>query len=119
MGISLPFLETIKKAYDHDIFNDKNIQLELPVEISVVESYIELLKPAYLVNIGFQSNSGSIADVVPNILNLLNELKRLKKTTKHHDLCVSLINQIKHRFKYELNSPIYRVIKKHFYLLIF
>ena len=118
-GSAFLCLETIKKAYDHGIFNDKNIQLALPVEISVVESYIELLKPAYLVNIGFQSNSGSIADVVPNILNLLNELERLKKTTKHHDLCVSLINQIKHRFKYELNSPIYRVIKKHFYLLIF
>jgi hypothetical protein len=85
------------------------MELSLPVSISNVESYIELLKPAYLVNIGFQSNTSSIADVVPNILNLLNELKKLKKKTRNIELCVSLFEAIKKKFAYELKSPVYRV----------
>ncbi len=97
-GSAFLCLETIKKAYDRGIFNDPNLELTLPIDITNVESYIKLLKPAYLMNIGFQSHTGSIADVVPNILNLLNVLKHLKKTTTHLDLCVLLINKIKKRF---------------------
>ena len=55
-----------QRAYKKNAFTEN----ECPIRIEVIESYIQILMPAYKLNLGFQSSFLSIADVIPGILRL-------------------------------------------------
>ncbi len=52
-GSANAILEIYKKAFDRGVF--QNIDCSLPFDISIIEMLLEVLKPAYLMNIDFQS----------------------------------------------------------------
>jgi len=100
----------LKKAHERGAFKDNNSALTLPVPIEVIEVYLSLLKPIFLVNIGFQHNESSIADVVPSILSLIDFYENPKTTFQGKMLANLIVAQLKKRFDYELNSNYYLVI---------
>jgi hypothetical protein len=57
-------LESVKKAYDRNAFNQSDPEMRCPVDRETVEIYLQILKPAYILNVSFQNNHSSIADVV-------------------------------------------------------
>ena len=108
-GSAYLLLELIKKANDRGVFEKADISL--PVSIGLIEKYLVILKPLYILNIGFQSNRSTIADVIPSLLKLINSLEMMesKSTETPKRLCSLLISSIKERFDYELNSKYYQV----------
>lgn len=58
--------ESVKRAFDRNMFDQDNIELSSPIELEVVELYLQILKPAYLLSISFQLNHSSIADTIPS-----------------------------------------------------
>jgi hypothetical protein len=56
-------LLSVKKAYAKGCFNENN--LECPVSIASIDLYWAILKPLYMLNISWQSNHSTIADIVP------------------------------------------------------
>ena len=121
-GSTFLMLERLKKAHKKGLFETLDSSSKLPVSIDVINSYLKILKPAYLVNIYFQRNTSSIAEVIPAILKLISNWENLLKKDSVPSSCKIfskfLIEELKRRFNYELESEIYQV---HFcnYILIF
>lgn len=69
-------LESIARAYEKDALDVNNPDHELTTPIMVIENYLNILKPVYLCNVGFQSNNSKISDVIPAILQLINKLEK-------------------------------------------
>jgi hypothetical protein len=61
---SYMMLVSYKKAYDRDAFSEN----QCPVEKKTIESYIQILAPAYDFNLLMQRNLASIADVNPSLI---------------------------------------------------
>jgi hypothetical protein len=101
-------LESLKKAYTKGLFDSLEPANKLPVSIDVINSYLKILKPAYLVNIYLQRNSSCIAEVIPPVLKLINNwelLLRQDNVSKSCKIfCKYLIDEFKRRFNYELES---------------
>jgi len=112
-GSGFLMLERIKKAYSKGLFNLDKQDLNLPVPISIINTYLKILKPIYLLNIHLQRDNSSIGEIIPAILNIINKLEIIKLTPKLssscNSLCELLREEIKTRFNYELNSEIYQV----------
>lgn len=104
-GSAFLVLEAIKKASERGALKT----IKLPVSINTIENYLKILRPAYLVNIGFQSSVSSIADVVHNILKLINYWDNFKTNQTGSKLCNLLVSAFKQRFAYELDSKLYQV----------
>lgn len=62
-------LESTKKAYDKNAFDQNDQERCCPVSIEKIELYLQILKPLYLLNIVLQSNHSTIADVIPGKKN--------------------------------------------------
>jgi hypothetical protein len=75
-------LERIKKAYSKGLFNLDKQNLNLPVPISIINTYLKILKPIYLLNIHLQRDNSSIRKIIPAILNIINKLEIIKLTPK-------------------------------------
>ena len=58
-------LESVKRAYDKGCFDAEDNEKKCPVSYEKVETYLQILKPLYLLNIAFQSKHSTIADVIP------------------------------------------------------
>jgi hypothetical protein len=121
-GSDYAILEMYKKAFDRGFF--QNIYCSLPFDISIIDMLLEILKPAYLMNINFQSKRAYIANfiLVRNLLNfeLLKNCSRrsaiklqLEKSKYLHVLgqqfCNLLVQQLEIRFSYGMNSQIIQV----------
>jgi len=65
--------------------------------------------PAYQLNLEWQSDQASIADVVPSVLILINKYERAQVDSEPRELCYFLVHYLKEKFNYELNSSIYHV----------
>ena len=50
-------LESVKKAYDRNVFNEDNV---CPISLETIETYLQILAPAYRVSIGFQKTTSTI-----------------------------------------------------------
>jgi hypothetical protein len=98
--------ESIKRAYDRDAFTD---DCPCAIDLETTEIYLQILKPAYKVSIGFQKNNSNICDVIPNILHLIDFWTNLDVPVPAKRLCRLLITCVMHKFKFELNSSIYQV----------
>ena len=105
-------LERIKKDNTKNLFSN-DLGLNCPVPIAIINTYLRILKPLYLLNINLQRDNSSIGEIIPVVLNILNKLENIKMTpimsTSCRNLCELLINELKRRFDYELNSEIYQV----------
>jgi len=62
-------LESVKRAYDKGIFDENN---KCNIELHVVETYLQILKPAYLLSLSFQRAGSSIAETIPSNSFLFN-----------------------------------------------
>jgi hypothetical protein len=102
-------LESVKKAYDRDMFNTDNPELKCPIDLKTIEIYIQILKPCYLASIHFQMPNSSIADTIPTILQLISTYKKLSVTGSYKTLCSHLIKTLEKKFFYELKSSVYQV----------
>ena len=100
-------LESVKIAYDKGAF-DTNDNL-CPYDLKTIETYHQILLPAYRVSLGFQKNSSSIAETLPYILMLLEKWKQFDLPQQPKELCLLLIACVKNKFDFELSSPTYQV----------
>ena len=89
-----------KRAYDKGTFS-KNIQC--PTALETIEVYIQILMPSYFVTLGWEKNGSSIACVIPSVLYMINAWDKMEITEpKAKELCYSLIQFVKEKFKFEL-----------------
>jgi hypothetical protein len=102
-------LEAVKRAYDRGAFDEAK---PCPIEIDIVEVYLQILAPAYLVSIGFQSKHSLIADVLIAVRRLKFTLENMNVEGEARAFCNILCEYFDEKFEYEMNSPIYKVIKK-------
>jgi hypothetical protein len=114
-GSTFLMLERLKKAHQKGIFNNIDVTNKLPVSIEFINSYLKILKSAYLVNVYFQRDSSTIGEVIPAILKLINDweviIKKEKVSSSSKKFCGLLIEECKRRFNYELKSEVYQVLK--------
>lgn len=82
---------------------------ECPVELKAIEIYLQILLPAYHFNLGLQSTGSSIAEVLPGILFLKNRWERANVDPDGRELCYFLVHYLQIKFKFESESPIYKV----------
>jgi len=111
-GSAFLVLEVIKKANDRGAFLNLNAQEISSSFFSLIEMYLLILKPAYALNICFQSNKTSIGEVIPKLFSMICvwEKTKNKLTPIGSQFVDLLICETKRRFKYEMNSNIYYVI---------
>lgn len=99
-------LESVKRAYDRGIFNG---EIECPVDLETIETYIQILAPAYRVSIGLQKTSSTISDILPSILALRSIWERMDLSGDSKRFCRMLVLSLNNKFKSELNSDIIKV----------
>ncbi len=107
-GSAFLSLETLIRA----ILKNAIQKEDLPVPLSRIETYYLVLQPSYNLNISFQSNNCTIADVVPSVLSCIEAYEEMEKTecsTYAKSLCSLLAKNIRTRFEFELNSEVYKV----------
>jgi hypothetical protein len=80
-----------------------------PVSLQVIETYIQILKPAYEFNLVMQKTESTIGDVVPSLMIIISKWRRFAVGAPYASLCKLLIKSFEHKFNYELNSDIYKV----------
>ena len=80
-----------------------------PVRFEAIEIYLQILLPAFTFNLIMQRTSSSIADVLPSLIIMMTRWSKIVVPEKYKKLCSNLIAAFKHKFKYELASPIYSV----------
>ena len=96
-----------KRAYDRGCYENG---VACPVDLDTIETYIQILKPAYLTTLGWEKNNTSIADVIPQVLFLIEFWTKMEiKNNEARELCYFLIHFIKIKFEYELGSQVYHV----------
>ena len=77
--------------------------------METVNNYLRILQPAYTVSFALQSNESSIADTIPSVLYLINYWKNLNVPQNLKCSCRLLIETVKAKFHYEVNSEVYKV----------
>ncbi|CAF0896779.1 unnamed protein product [Brachionus calyciflorus] len=60
-------LECVMKAYERGLFDSPDTELRCPIGRGEIELYVQILKPAYLLNVSFQSNHSSIAIILRHL----------------------------------------------------
>ncbi len=100
-------LEMVKRAHDRGALKN----MELPVSIDTINMYLAILKPAYLFDLHMQCSTTSIANVIPNLINLTDWWKSLEGRVSSQGklFCNLLVKEFLARFDYELNSHFYQV----------
>jgi hypothetical protein len=96
-------LESIKKAFDRNAFKD----VTLPIK--EIEIYLQILKPAYILSLNWQKETCTISDLLIGLTKYLYDLERLNIDGEASKFAFILIECIKSKFEYELNSQIYKV----------
>ena len=94
-----------QSAYRKGSFNG----VECSVLLEAIESYIQILLPAYKFNLSLQSLSSSICDVVPGVLRLKYLWERMVLSEEKQEMVYFLLHFLLKKFKHELESPIYHV----------
>ncbi len=86
-------LESFKKAYERNAFPEG---FPCPIPLEKIETYMQILLPAFKFNLIMQKKHSSIADVVHNLQLMISKWKRMKVTGNYKTLCNLLINVCKH-----------------------
>jgi len=103
---SFLMLEAFQRA---NIRNAFPAEKPCPVPLKTIEMYMQILMPAFKFNLLMKRTTSTIADVVPNVIMMLSKWNRMEVGGNYRLLCDSLNNAFKHKFNYELNSPVYAV----------
>ena len=82
-------LESVKRAYDLDLFDDSNEDLRCPISLKKVETYLQILQPAYRFSITFKNNKSSISLLIPILSRIIFSWENmdLNQNTKDWQLC--------------------------------
>ena len=83
---------------------------QCPVAIEDIEEYIQILMPAYQLNLGLQGSNSSIGDVLPGIMRLRQLWSHMEVIGEKKELIYFLLHFLQKKFSYEFKSPIYHVI---------
>ena len=110
-GSTFLMLEQIIKAEERGLLEEVKCTCPCKVPLATIKNYVSILLPAYLINIGLQRQSATIAEVVPCILRAISDWEVIKEKTSTTGkmLCECLIAEFRLRFDYELNSHLYQV----------
>jgi hypothetical protein len=98
-------LVSVKKAYEKKCFEAKRC----PIKMSTIDTYIQILKPAYEFSQLCQHSGSSIADVIPNLARMMYIWSKMNVSSSYTNLCKQLITSFKKKFNFELTSEIYQV----------
>jgi len=104
-------LENVKKAYDRNAITAEN---QCPISLETIETYLQILAPAYRISVGFQKTSSTIADIIPSVEVLLRIWNNLELTDGPKRLCKVLRLTLMNKFEDELGSEVHRVSYAHF-----
>ena len=58
-------LLSTKRGYEKKAFKQNDPELKCPVPLNTIETYLQILKPLYLLNVSWQSSHSTIADTIP------------------------------------------------------
>ena len=100
-------LLSFQKSYVRNAFST---ELPCPVTQHVIDTYIQILQPAYQFNLIMQKSDSVIGDVVPVLLIMLSKWRRFGVGAPYKRFCDLLVAAFLKKFDYELNSDIYKVI---------
>lgn len=64
-------LESIKRAYDKEAFNDEIEELMCSLSLKQVDIYLQILLPAYRCSISFQNNKSPISALIPTLNRII------------------------------------------------
>lgn len=102
-------LESVKRAYDKDLFSDDDEELKCPISLKKVEIYLQILRPAYRFSITFQNNYSSISYLIPSLKRIIFSWENMDLEPEDERFATLLIVCFKEKFKYELESEVYQV----------
>ncbi|CAF1149830.1 unnamed protein product [Brachionus calyciflorus] len=103
---SFMILDSFHKALKKQAFPPDD---PCPINLDVLELYLQILQPAFQFNLIMQKSKSSIADVLPALNIMLSKWNRMQVTGNYRELCDYLIAAFKHKFKDEINSSVYCV----------
>lgn len=102
-------LESVKRAYDKNVFDDEIEDLKCPISLKKVETYLQILQPAYRFSISFQNNKSSISLLIPSLFRIIYSWESMDLDQEDERLATLLIVCFKDKFKYEIESEVYKV----------
>ena len=100
-------LLSFQKSYARGAFSS---ELDCPVTLRVIETYIQILTPAYQFNLIMQKSESTIGEIIPALLIMLSKWRRFRVGQPYRRLCDLLIKAFSRKFEYELGSTIYKVL---------
>lgn len=103
-------LESVKRAYDKQLFDDNNDELRCPLSLKQVETYLQILQPAYRFTISFQNNNSPISALIPSLFRIIYSWETMELDEEDERLTTLLIVCFKHKFNFEIESEVYKVI---------
>ncbi|RNA33732.1 zinc finger BED domain-containing 4-like [Brachionus plicatilis] len=101
-------LELVKRAYDKELFNEENEDLTCPLSLKEVETYLQILRPAYRFSLTFQNSFSSISHLIPSLKRIFFSWENMDLEPEFERLAILLVVCFKEKFKYELESEIYQ-----------
>ena len=102
-------LESVKRAYDKQLFDDENDDLRCPLSLKTVETYLQILLPAYRFSISFQNNNTPISALIPSLNRIIYSWETMELDEEDERLTTLLIVCFRHKFKFEFESQVYKV----------
>ncbi|RNA28431.1 hypothetical protein BpHYR1_011081 [Brachionus plicatilis] len=95
-------------AYDKELFNEENEDLTCPLSLKEVETYLQILRPAYRFSLTFQNSFSSISHLIPSLKRIFFSWENMDLEHEFERLAILLVVCFKEKFKYELESEIYQ-----------
>jgi hypothetical protein len=97
-------LESFKRCFDKKVFDD---EYKPPVSQNKIETYLQILLPAYKFSTILQWTKSSIGSVVPLLLILIDTWKKMSLVGAAKQFRDFLVRAFEHKFEYELASNVY------------
>jgi len=98
MGCSFFLLDCFHRVYTRGLFTE---DFRCPVSLSLIDTYLQFLLPAFQFNLVMQKTSSTIGDVVPTLHIIISKWKRYDLPQSYRQLGFAFIEN---KFSYELNS---------------
>ena len=96
-------LQSFRRAYLNGVFSD---EYQCPYALKEIETYLQILLPAYQFSLIMQKNFATISDVLPSLMIMLSKWERMILEDEDKQFCYYLIAAFKFKFQFELNSNI-------------
>ncbi|CAF1131770.1 unnamed protein product [Brachionus calyciflorus] len=103
---SFLLLESFHKAIARNAFPPND---PCPVNLVNIETYLQILAPAFHFNLIMQKSKSTIADVLPTLIITISKWNRMELTGNYRKLADNLISAFKFKFRDEIKSSLYCV----------